>query len=63
MTKTPTLFLKPVDGRRVRREDGPLLSAEGETVSASPYWSRKLDDGDVIATTPPKTPKPTAGAD
>ena len=42
------LFLKPVAGRRVRREDGPLLDDAGEHVSPSPYWTRKLDDGDVV---------------
>lgn len=48
------LFLKPAEGRRVRREDGPPLDADGETVSPSPYWARKLADGDVVEARPNK---------
>lgn len=32
---------------------GDLLPAEGRTVDDSPYWRRRLDDGDV--TLKPKT--------
>lgn len=51
------LFLKPVEGRRVRREDGPLLDEAGELVSPSPYWERRLADGDVEITKAPKPEK------
>ena len=58
------LFLKPAPDRRVRHPDGPLLDDAGEAVSPSPYWTRKLDDGDVVEGTPLKTPKaPMGGAD
>lgn len=57
------LFLKPAEGRRVRRPEGPLLDDAGELVSPSPYWDRKLIDEDVVEAQPPKTPKTTGGAD
>lgn len=49
-----TLFLKPALGRRVRHEDGRLLDDDGETVTASTHWTRRLEAEDVVATTPPK---------
>lgn len=52
------LYLKPAEGRRVRREDGPLLDPDGELVSASPYWERRLADGDVEVTTKAKAAGP-----
>lgn len=54
------LFLKPVDGRRVRHPDGPVLDDAGEHVSPSPYWDRKLSDGDVVEA---RAPKAQSGAD
>ena len=38
--------LSPVDGRRVRNPDGTLF-AETAEVDGSPYWMRRLADGDV----------------
>lgn len=56
------LTLKPGEDRRVRHEDGRLLDAGGETVPSSPYWLRRLADGDVIEAQPrrkaPKTDTP-----
>lgn len=45
------LILKPGPDRRVRQPDGTLLAATGEPVNASPYWARRLRDGDVVETT------------
>jgi len=39
--------LKPHDGRRVRHPDGRLLAEEGEAVTLTPYWNRRIEDGDV----------------
>lgn len=39
--------VKPKDGRHLRKEDGHLLSAQGETVIASSYWLRRLADDDI----------------
>jgi hypothetical protein len=48
------IYLQPAPGRRVRKENGQLLDAAGETVIASSYWQRRLDAGDVIeAPAPP----------
>lgn len=49
----PTLhqpvFAKPAQaGSRVRKEDGTLLPAEGDTVTHSVYWVRREADGDVV---------------
>lgn len=58
------LFLKPAPDRRVRHPDGPLLDDAGEHVSPSPYWTRKLDDGDVVEAKATKAPTtPSGGAD
>ena len=40
--------VKPVFGIYIRKEDGQPLSADGETVIASSYWLRRLENGDVI---------------
>lgn len=37
----------PNPGVRVRKEDGALLKAEGETVERNSYWLRRQNDGDV----------------
>lgn len=52
-----TLILAPAEGRKVRHPDGRLLKTEGEAVTASPYWTRRINDGDVVAAPPRKTPK------
>lgn len=52
MTDTTTLRLKPAEDRRVRHPDGRVMDADGETVARSPYWLRRLADGDVVAAGP-----------
>ena len=47
------LNVKPVSGRLVRHpETGEPLPAEGLAVPRSPYWLRRLKDGDVTPATP-----------
>jgi hypothetical protein len=51
--------LKPArDGLRVRQPDGRLLPAEGARVAITPYWLRRLNDGDVVRGKPPARAKP-----
>ena len=40
--------LRPAEGVKVRRPDGRHLAAEGETVTMTSYWQRRLADGDVV---------------
>lgn len=40
--------IKPVEGGRVRHPGGKLLRAEGETVTRSVYWDRRLLHSDVV---------------
>ena len=43
------IHLKPAPGRRVRDPASALpLSAEGATVTLTPFWSRRLEDEDVV---------------
>ena len=52
------LFLKPADGRTVRREsDGELWPAEGDWTERSRFIRRRLADGDLIEASPPKPAK------
>lgn len=46
MNDADTRTIQPVDGRRVRLEDGTLLE-RAQAVEWSPYWQRRLDDGDI----------------
>ena len=47
------LNVKPVSGRLVRHpETGEPVPAEGLAVPRSPYWLRRLQDGDVPLATP-----------
>jgi len=39
--------LKPANGLTLRKENGQFLAEGGETVIASSYWLRRLNDGDV----------------
>lgn len=48
--------LKPKDGIHLRKEDGSVLAVDGETVIATSYWLRRLDNGDVEIVAP-KAPK------
>ena len=50
-----TKFLKPAKGMLVRLENATRhLLAEGEVVTMSAYWRRRLRDGDVTVTKPAK---------
>lgn len=47
------ISIKPVLGRLVRHpETGEPIPAEGLVVPRSPYWLRRLKDGDVTLATP-----------
>lgn len=41
-------ILRPADGVKVRHPDGRQLAAEGERVTMSSFWQRRLDAGDVV---------------
>jgi hypothetical protein len=43
------IFVTPKPGLRVRREDGHILAAGGETVERDSFWLRRIKDGDVTA--------------
>lgn len=51
-----TLFVKPRSGYLVRHPERDMtpLPADGAKVPRSPYWLRRLRDGDVIECSPPK---------
>lgn len=51
------ITLRPVNAIHLRKEDGSILSPDGEIVIASSYWLRRLDNGDieVVADKPSKT--------
>jgi hypothetical protein len=44
--------LKPTAGRHLRKENGQILAVGGETVIATSYWLRRLNDGDVVEVIP-----------
>lgn len=56
MSTPLTQFVKPAEGRRVRKENGELLAAAGEDVPVNVFWRRRLREGDVVPATAPKTP-------
>lgn len=44
-----TMKVKPVEGRAVPiPEKGAALLTEAETVPRTPYWVRRVKDGDVV---------------
>lgn len=44
-----TFFIKPAPGRMVRDPDTlEFLKPGGEEKPFTPYWCRRLDDGDVV---------------
>lgn len=61
MSKQQQEFLRPAKGVKVRRPDGRHLAAEGETVTMSNYWQRRLDAGDVVKGGEPAAPAPAKG--
>lgn len=54
-----TKVLKPAEGATVRHEDGMRLAADGEAVTVTPYWARRIADGDVVEVIP-ETTEPVA---
>ncbi len=57
-----TFFIKPAPGRMVRDPDTlEFLQPDCEEKPFTPYWCRRLDDGDVIEFDPNATPAVTAG--
>lgn len=42
-------ILRPAEGVKVRHPDGRHLASDGETVTMTTYWQRRLADGDVVA--------------
>ncbi|EEC0182716.1 DUF2635 domain-containing protein [Salmonella enterica subsp. enterica] len=58
-----TLFIKPAPGRMVRDPDTlEFLKPDGEEKPFTPYWCRRLDDGDVTGFNPNEAqPAVTAG--
>ncbi|HGK5379308.1 TPA: DUF2635 domain-containing protein [Salmonella enterica subsp. enterica serovar Birkenhead] len=52
-----TFFIKSAPGRMVRDPDTlEFLQPGGEEKPFTPYWCRRLDDGDVIEFDPDKEP-------
>jgi len=43
----PKVKATPINGARVRKPDGSILSADGEPVERSSFWLRRKNDGDV----------------
>jgi hypothetical protein len=43
----PQVIATPINGARVRKLDGQILKAEGETVERDSFWLRREFDGDV----------------
>ncbi|ENA4137485.1 DUF2635 domain-containing protein [Salmonella enterica subsp. enterica serovar Anatum] len=58
-----TFFIKPAPGRMVRDPDTlEFLKPDGEEKPFTPYWCRRLDDGDVTGFNPNEAqPAVTAG--
>lgn len=53
-----TMFIKPAPGRIVKDpETLQPLAEDGETKPQDVYWLRRINDGDVIETKPPKVKK------
>jgi hypothetical protein len=61
-----TIFVKPAAGRRVLDPDATPpapLPAEGKSVPKAAYWLRRIKEGSVIESSPPKTPRPAKQPD
>lgn len=52
-----TEHLEPVAGRKVRTPEGGVLPPEGAAVEMTPFWRRRLKEGDVTIKA-----RPVAGA-
>ena len=55
-----TVIIRPVEGRRVRLPASTEVVTAEMTVEDSPFWQRRIADGDV--TTPPKDAPANANA-
>lgn len=63
MTAETRLFLKPGEGRTVRREeDKSLWPAEGDWAENTLFIRRRVRDGDLVKAAPPKATKPDQGS-
>lgn len=40
--------VKPIEGTKVRKPDGTILSSNGELVDRGPFWIRRIKGGDVV---------------
>lgn len=50
------IFIKPASGRVVPHpERGGFLAEQGEEVTLTAYWQRRVNDGDVVQDKPTKT--------
>ncbi len=58
------MFVKPAEGRMVRRPDtfAPLPEG-GDEVPRDEFWLRRLRDGDVVEAQPPAPSRPARGDD
>lgn len=56
------IHIKPAPGLKVRTQKGEFLPEEGDTVERDSFWVRRINDGDVVETTPPKAKKPAPEA-
>lgn len=53
----------PIKGARVRKPDGSILRAEGESVERSAFWLRRENDGDVALEAIPAAAEPDGVTD
>lgn len=52
------MYLKPADPKiKVRKPDRKHLADDGENLPDTPYWRRRLRDGDVVTARPQKAAK------
>ncbi len=59
-----TIFIKPEPGRLIRDPDTMRpLAQEGEKKPLTPFWCRRLDDGDVIQAEKAAEEAPAVSAD
>lgn len=49
-----SIRIKPKAGVQLRKENGQILAADGETVVATSYWLRRFKDGDIEEVTAPE---------
>lgn len=55
----PSTYLVPAPGRTVRDPKSlEALPAEGRAVEVTPFWKRRLAEGDVVEGKPARAAKP-----